>query len=107
LLTGEGEASMASIRQLGTIPDPEGRFYVARQLAFSGDPDTAMQLLSAAVDEGFFCLPAFVRDPWLDSLRTRDDFGHAMRRAEARHRQAIISFLTAEGDRVLGLVNPV
>jgi len=29
-----------------------------------------------------------------------------MRRAETRHRQAVISFLTAEGDRVLGIPHP-
>ena len=30
-----------------------------------------------------------------------------VRRVEARHRQALISFLTAEGDRVLGIAHPV
>jgi hypothetical protein len=34
-------------------------------------------------------------------------FEQVMRRAETRHRQAVISFLTAEGDRILGIPHPV
>jgi hypothetical protein len=59
------------------------------------------------VEDGFFCVPAFTRDPWLDSLRGTPEFAAVVRRAEARHRQALISFLTAEGDRVLGNAQPV
>ena len=67
---------------------------------------TALPLLVERVEDGFFCLPAFARDPWLDSLRGRRSSRHPST-AEARHRQAIISFLTAEGDRVLGIPQPV
>jgi hypothetical protein len=59
------------------------------------------------VPDGFFCLPALTRDPWLDSLRTMPAFVSILREAEARHRQAVISFLVAEGDRVLGVSHPV
>ena len=63
--------------------------------------------LVAVVEQGFFCLPAFTRDPWLDPLRGTPEFTAIVRRAESRHRQALISFLNAEGDRILGVAHPV
>jgi hypothetical protein len=89
------------------IPDPEGRYYVARGFAYIGHADEALPLLASTVEDGFFCLAAFTRDPWLDSLRGTKEFADLVRRAEARHRQAMISFLNAEGDRVLGVSHPV
>ncbi len=107
LIEGDTEGSLTEIRKLVSIRDPEGRFYAARHLAQLGDHPLALQLLAAAVDDGFFCVPAFTRDPWLDGLRGTPEFAGILHRAEVRHRQALISFLTAEGDRVLGLANPV
>lgn len=107
LIEGDLVESANNIRKLAVIHDPEGRFYVARHLAHLGDHDLALRLLKEVVEDGFFCLPALTRDPWLDGLRGMPDFAETVRRAEARHRQAVISFLTAEGDRVLGLANPV
>ncbi len=107
LIRGEREESLANIRHLVKIHDPEGRYYAARHLAYLGDTDTALSLLDGAVTDGFFCAPALARDPWLDSLRGTAEFAAIIRRAEVRHRQALISFLTAEGDRVLGLAHPI
>lgn len=104
---GNQEAAAEQLRRLSDIPDPEGRFYVGRGLAYVGELDQALQLLGSAVDGGFFCLPALTRDPWLDPLRARSEFTEIVRRAETRHRQAVISFLNAEGDRVLGVAHPV
>jgi tetratricopeptide (TPR) repeat protein len=104
---GAGEQAMENLRRLVTLPDPEGRWYVARNMAHAGFPDEAMQLLEAIVDQGFFCPAAFTRDPWLDPLRGTSRFAEIVRRAEARHRQAMISFLNADGDRILGVTHPV
>jgi serine/threonine protein kinase/tetratricopeptide (TPR) repeat protein len=104
---GTREQRIASLHLLTDIPDPEGRFYIARSLAHCGEDDVAIDLLGKVVDGGFFCLPAFTRDPWLDSLRGKPAFTAVMRRAEMRHRQAVISFLSAEGDRILGVSHPV
>jgi hypothetical protein len=59
------------------------------------------------VEGGFFCLPAFTRDSGLDGLRSTPEFSAILRQAEGRHRQAVISFPSAEGDRVLGIPHPV
>jgi serine/threonine protein kinase/tetratricopeptide (TPR) repeat protein len=106
-IRGERDASLAAIAREGDIPDPEGRFYVARHLVHLGEIDRGLEMLSRVVDDGFFCLPALTRDPWLDPVRSLTAFTEIVRRAETRHRRAIISFLSAEGDRVLGVPYPV
>ena len=106
LLEGKLDESVRALDPLLGIGDPEARYFVARHLAFAGEPKAALNGLEWAVDNGFFCAPAFGRDPWLDPLRNTPEFGAIMRRAEARHRDAVVTFLSAEGDRVLGLGQP-
>jgi serine/threonine protein kinase len=107
LIRGNREESLTAVRRLTTLKDPEGRFYMARFLAYLGDVDGALAVLAQVVPDGFFCLPALTRDPWLDALRAMPAFVSILREAESRHRQAVISFLVAEGDRVLGISHPV
>ena len=107
MVEGRSEATLGHLRDLKDIPDPEGRYYVARGMVVMGQGEEALPLLAGAVEDGFFCLTAFTRDPWLDPLRGSADFAALVRRAESRHRQAMISFLNAEGDRVLGVSHPV
>jgi serine/threonine protein kinase len=102
-----GEETLSDLRTISDMPDPEGRYYVARAFAYLGSLDDALPLLAGAVEDGFFCLAALTRDPWLDPLRGTPEFTALVRRAESRHRQATISFLNAEGDRVLGVSHPV
>ena len=107
LIEGTRAEALENVRRLTTIPDPEGRCYVARMMVYLGANDEALELLGPVVEQGFFCLPAFTRDPWLDPIRGTPEFTAIVRRAEARHRQALISFLNAEGDRILGVAHPV
>jgi len=107
LVEGRGPESVETIRPLLNMRDPEGRYYVARHVARAGEPELALAALDYAVDNGFFCIPAMVRDPWLDSLRTQPRFNDALRRAQARHREAVVAFLAAHGDQVLGVSQPV
>jgi TolB-like protein len=106
-LRGDRQESTALIRQLRTMHDPEGRFYVARQMAQLGETEDALDVLGGAVRDGFFCIPAIAGDPAFDSIRGLPQFANILREAEARHRRAIISFISAEGDRVLGIEYPV
>lgn len=98
----EGLAAMRTIHVPG-FRDPESFYYVARQFAYFGDPAEALALLTRAVDEGFFCVWAMARDPWLDTLRADPAFTKILRHAETRHREALAAFLQADGDRLLGL----
>jgi tetratricopeptide (TPR) repeat protein len=107
MLRGDYPASLALIRQLKDMRDPEGRFYVARHLTQLGETSEALDVLATAVRDGFFCVPVFVGDPALDPLRPLPAFANILRDAESRHRRAIVSFISAEGDRVLGLEYPV
>jgi len=107
MLRGDYAGSLELIRQLKDMHDPEGRFYVARQLAQLGEASEALDVLASAVKDGFFCVPVFVTDPALDPLRALPAFATILRDAESRHRRAIVSFISAEGDRVLGLEYPV
>lgn len=106
-LEGRREEAIERLRTQSDIPDPEGCFYVGRGLAHLGSTSEALALLSKSIENGFFCLAAYARDPWLDPLRGDSRFLALQRRAEARHRQALISFLNAEGDRILGVAHPV
>lgn len=107
LVEGRTEDSLGHLANISDIPDPEGRYYVARTFAYFGHGARALPMLGGVVEDGFYCLTAFTRDPWLDPLRGTPEFAALVRRAEARHRQAVISFLNAEGDRVLGVSHPV
>ena len=98
----EGLAATQAVLAPG-FRDPESFFYVARQLAYFGDPVTALTVLAQAVENGFFCFSALARDPWLDTLRGDPGFAPILRVAEARHREALAAFLHADGDRLLGL----
>jgi TolB-like protein len=106
LIAGKPRESMEAIHPVREIRDPEARYFVGRHLAQVGDPEGALSALQWAVDNGFFCAPAIARDPWLDPLRGVPEFSAIVRRAEARHRDAVVTFLSAEGDRLLGLGEP-
>jgi hypothetical protein len=107
LLEGRNAESVDTMRPLLNMRDPEGRYYVARHLARAGEPELALAALDYAVDNGFFCVPAMARDAWLDSLRMLPRFNEALRRAQGRHRDAVVAFLAAKGDQVLGVGQPV
>lgn len=86
-----------------TFRDPEGMYYLARQLSYLGEPNAATEMLSRAVRNGFFCYPAMVRDPWLDGLRTDTRFTAVMREAHQLQQQAAVTFAAAGGDALLGI----
>jgi eukaryotic-like serine/threonine-protein kinase len=107
LIRNDFEQARIWMDKVSEITDPEGRYYMARHFAYTGDADKALSMLASSVDGGFFCVPVLAQDPWLDSVRGTAAFAGLLRRAETRHRQAVISFLTAEGDRILGIPHPV
>jgi TolB-like protein len=104
LLQGKREESVQASEEIlkGNFRDPEGLFYQARQLAYLEEKPMALEMFSRAIDRGFFCYPAMLRDPWLDSLRGLKEFTGLLRRAQELHREATQAFLSLVGDAVLG-----
>src|SRR5580692_2415287 len=104
LLEGNREESIAVSDELiqATFRDPEGMYYLARQLGYLGEEGRALEMLARSIDGGFFCYPAMARDPWLDPLRSRPEFTAIMRKCQQLHREASAAFLTLGGDALLG-----
>jgi tetratricopeptide (TPR) repeat protein len=105
LLEGNRAESLEASEELfkATFRDPEGMFYLARQLSYLGQEAMALDMLSRSISNGFFCYPAMVRDPWLDSLRGRPEFTDLLRKAHQLHREAVSSFLALGGNSLLGI----
>jgi len=104
LLEGNREASLKLSEELmqGAFKDPEGEYYLARQLAFLSDIGRANRLLKSAVDGGYFCYPQMASDPWLDPVRADAEFKRTLDRAQALHQEALEVFKTEGGPRLLG-----
>lgn len=83
------------------FPDPEGQYYLGRSLVRLGAMDRALEFLARTESNGFFCFPAFERDPWLDPLRCDPRFLEIVRRVEARTRDAARAFEDHPGSRVI------
>ncbi len=105
LLEGKREESLAASDELmkATFRDPEGMYYLARQFGYLREEAAALDMLSRAIDNGFCCHPAMLRDPWLDSLRARTEFTGLMSKAHQMHREASTAFLAGGGASLLGI----
>jgi serine/threonine protein kinase len=105
LLEGKREESVAVSDELmqATFRDPEGMYYLGRQLSYLGEPARALDLLSRAVDSGFFCHQGMLRDPWLDSLRGRNEFTTLLNKALQLHHEALTAFQAGGGASLLGI----
>jgi len=98
----EGREAGAELMK-ATFRDPEGMYYLARQFSYFRDEDWALDMLSRAIDHGFFCHQAMVRDPWLDALRARAEFTELLRKARQLQLEASAAFLAGDGPGLLGL----
>jgi non-specific serine/threonine protein kinase len=105
LLEGRRADAVAAIQTVvaSGFRDPEGLYYLARQLARADAVEEAVALLDRVTASGFCCSPLFESDAWLDPLRDRPGFVAVLRRARQEHELAVSAFDAAGGDRVLGL----
>ena len=104
LLEGKATESVAAItRFASSFRDPEALFYSARHLAHLDEAESAIALLSRAIDGGFFCFPALAKDPWLDRLRKKAAFSRLLAQAETQHAEATHVFTQLRGERTLGI----
>ena len=104
LLEGrQAEALPASDRMMARWPlrDPCATYYLARTLAAAGHP-RALEIFRRSVEGGFHSVEMYRADPWLDPLRANPAFQQVLALAEARHREAAATFVSAGGERLLG-----
>lgn len=103
VLEGNREASLQTSDELiKAFKDPEGKYYLARQLAYLSDIGRATSVLKSAVDGGYFCYPQIASDPWLDPIRGDAEFKQILHRAQALHQEAIEVFTAEGGPPLLG-----
>jgi tetratricopeptide (TPR) repeat protein len=89
------------------VPDPESLYHMVRTLAYCQRSTRAVDLFNRTVDEGYFNVPLFERDPWVDSLRGDERFIAALERARARHQHARHAFEQADRHRLFAAVTRV
>jgi TolB-like protein/tetratricopeptide (TPR) repeat protein len=103
LLEGKHQESIDTIRRWAPLQrDAEGAYYTSRQLAHIGAYEDALDGLERSLAGGYFCLPAVLRDPWLDGLRDSPRFASYVERVRTRHQRALVSFGVAGGIKLLG-----
>jgi serine/threonine protein kinase len=104
-LEGKRDESLKAIEDgLRTkFHDPEARFGRGLLLARLNEPQRALETISQALEEGYFCHHILLHHPWLDSLRSLRGFTELASRAANRSSQARTVFLDKGGDRLLGI----
>jgi eukaryotic-like serine/threonine-protein kinase len=102
VLEGKREEAFETLREFTSRPfDPEGLYFMARNFARLHDHESALDLLERTVQEGFFCFPILLRDPWLDPIRSERRFNAIVARARERSQDAEAEFHRLGGDRLL------
>ena len=109
LLEGNRTETLAASDELlaATLRDPEGWYYLARQLSYLSEAERAFIALSRSVDWGFFCYPAMAGDPWLDPLRGHPEFKRILANARRLHEEALAAFEAEGGPSLLGVVRQI
>ena len=104
-LQGERDQSLETIEGCLRLPfrDPEARFGLGVLLAKLHEPGRALETISRALDEGYFCHHVLLHHPWMESLRSHPEFPKIVGRAAERSAQAQAVFLANGGDRLLGV----
>jgi tetratricopeptide (TPR) repeat protein len=105
LLEGKRGESLEASQELlkATFRDPEGMYYLVRQLSYLGANDSALEMLRRSIEHGYYCYPALVRDPWLDGLRGRVEFSNLLHEAHQLHLEALRAFLADGGDALFSV----
>ena len=85
------------------FPDGEDSAGIAQMYARLGRHDLTLLGLRAGVENGYFCVPYFERDPVLDPVRSHASFQETMALARQRHQRAAQIFAEEGGPRLLGV----
>jgi TolB-like protein len=93
----------AGATTLPRFPDGEDVYWTARFYTRLGRPDLGLAGFQAAIDQGYFCVSQFEREPWLDPIRQEPAFADALEQARQRKAQAAAIFKRAGGAALLGV----
>jgi serine/threonine protein kinase len=104
-LEGNWEECSNAIAAAGTaiLGDPEILFYSSRHLARINETDRDISALSTAIDRGYLCASALLRDPWFAPLRSHPRYVELMKQAEQRRSETHAAFLAAGGEQVISI----
>ena len=105
LLEGRVAASIDATEEVLALQfaDPEGWYYLGRQLVFLGAAVRGLDVLRQSVQGGYYCYATLLQDPWLDPVREHPQFLDIVGLAESQCHQAGAAFREAGGVRLLGL----
>ena len=103
MIEGDAAGSAAAVERIvsSDFSDPEGLYYLTRHLAHLNLVDKALSLLERVVAGGFFCYPAMLSNPWLDSLHAVARFQELLSDVKSKHDAAAREFASLEGQSVL------
>ena len=101
-LEGDRKQTVQLVREMNLAnPDPESLFFGARFLAKVGETGEALETLKRAVHGGFYCVPALLRDSYLEPARVGTIFSELLHQAEMLSAQAHAAFERAGGKHLL------
>jgi tetratricopeptide (TPR) repeat protein len=102
------ETCVTAVRRVfeSNFHDPEGLYFEARNAVYVGELDLGYEILQRVVSGGLWCAESWVRDPWLEPLRTAGRLDPLL--AQARQGRAAASqyFRAGGGERLLGALGP-
>ncbi len=103
LMEGDKAGSIAAVERIvaSGFSDPQALFYLARHMAHCGRADSALELLERTVAGGFFCHPAMVNDPWLETMQQSERFTELLDEVKQQHTAAADAFERMDGNRML------
>jgi DNA-binding winged helix-turn-helix (wHTH) protein/TolB-like protein/Tfp pilus assembly protein PilF len=67
------------------VADPEATYKIAQAYSILGDRVSALRVLRASVEGGFFSYPYLARDPLLNAVRKEPEFAKILNAARERH----------------------
>lgn len=102
---GRHDDCLESVRVLldSTFRDPEGRFYLVRNLCRIGEVDLAVSVLEEVVERGFLPRRILECDPWLEPLNAHPRTAGLIHRMDERIAAARASYGKAGGSLLLGV----